>query len=356
LLASLWSAQSWAQARCYGEIVALYASGDHDAAVVEIGRLSEGDLRRALKALRGSGPAGSATCPERRIPIRLTTALMLHTDRMLAEGSATSTGGGGFACGSPPQGMAAMHVADLIRERGPRDVARRWTLAMALQSVGDGCLVEGLRYADRGLSWFRNDPALLFARGSAHEAIALALHQQGETAARALLLQRDSAQREIDLQRRDHLLRARASFEEAVGKDPELSAARLHLGRVLALLGEDEKARSVLGELLDRAREPPLLYLARLFLGRLHEEAGSLAGAEREYRAALDAVPNGQVAAVALSHVLLTTGEAQRARDVLNRSIALGERREGDSYWAYLLGASEAGAILAELRSEASPR
>jgi tetratricopeptide (TPR) repeat protein len=353
LLASIGTASAWAAANdIYAAIVTRYAAGDRAGAVQAIGRLSEGDLRRGLNRLRDAARSEPARCPGCAGAISLRAALMLHTDRMLAERSTDAGGRRGGACNTSPQAEAAQQVEQLLaREADTRDVARRWTVAMALQSLGDGCLLEALRHADAGLASFKNDPALLIASGRVHETIATRALQSLGAGTNPMEVPGPLRQGSGALDRHGQLSLARSSFEKALEGGADLLEARLRLGRVLSLLGKPEEARATLEPLLEGSRPAWLLYLAHLFLGQLGELDGDQDGAERHYRAAVEADPNGQVAAVALSHELLLAGDPAGSRAVLSRSLVLGESRSGDYYWGYKLDAAERANIwFADLR------
>jgi Flp pilus assembly protein TadD len=101
-----------------------------------------------------------------------------------------------------------------------------------------------------------------------------------------------------------------------------------------------------------RARTPNDQYLAHLFLGRIHEDGERLDQTLSEYRRAVEVSPEGQSAAVALSHALQIAGEAEEARRALARGILDGER-EADAYSDYLaINTAEAEPLEAALHRE----
>ena len=104
-----------------------------------------------------------------------------------------------------------------------------------------------------------------------------------------------------------------------------------------------------------RVSDPPLLYLAYLFLGRVHEDAGRLDQAVEQYRVALDIDPSAQAAAVALSNALRVAGDSEESRRVLRAALAqAGRRPRRDAFWDYPTGdADRCEKLFADLRREA---
>jgi tetratricopeptide (TPR) repeat protein len=130
---------------------------------------------------------------------------------------------------------------------------------------------------------------------------------------------------------------ARALYEDAIAADEGLTLARVRLGRVLWRLGNREAAQTALETAVGRSADPELLYLAHLFLGQVHEDAGRLEQAVEQYRLSLAIDPIAQAAAVALSHALRSAGEVEEAHGVLRRALAqAGRRAFRDGYWDYL--------------------
>ncbi len=138
---------------------------------------------------------------------------------------------------------------------------------------------------------------------------------------------------------RGHLERAHRSLRSAVAADPSLAEARLRLGRVAWRLGETSEARSALEEVLARGPTARTGFLAHLFLGRIHEDAGRLDDAARSYEAALALDPHAQSARLALSHVRLRLGSPGVARREVEESVrAAGRRPQPDPLLALPLG------------------
>jgi Tfp pilus assembly protein PilF len=141
-----------------------------------------------------------------------------------------------------------------------------------------------------------------------------------------------------------------------VSADPDLFEARIRLGRVRWRLGLDDSARQTLEEALRRGGAPPLPYLAHLFLGQALERLGRAGDAARAYEEALALEPQSQAAAVALSHLRLSSGDTAGARRVLEDALGqAGRRPVRDPYWDYpASNAASADQVLEALRLEAS--
>jgi tetratricopeptide (TPR) repeat protein len=148
---------------------------------------------------------------------------------------------------------------------------------------------------------------------------------------------------------------ARRTFEAALAAEPELHEAWLRLGRVQLRLGKLEAARGCFEAVLQKGAEDRLSYLAHLFLGRIHEDEGRIAEAEKQYSAALLLKPGSQPAAVALSHARQLLGDADGARDVLQRFLVYAHRRaELDPYIDYLMAYTATGQRLLEQLRQAN--
>ena len=134
------------------------------------------------------------------------------------------------------------------------------------------------------------------------------------------------------------LEQARQDFADALAIDASLGFARLRLGRVLWRLGQPEPARQQIETALASLRHVDHVYLAHLFLGRVHQDAGRLAEARAEYRLAVALHPSARSASTALSNALFVAGDAEAARQALRERIAsAGRRSERDPFLDYLV-------------------
>ncbi len=330
-----------------------YVSGDRDGAVAAAAALSERELREQVEALRSLWKRARvcAPCAEsvawQQAPVP--AALMLHTDCSL------STGRGRTSARSHES--AAVAIATLMKDDPARHAfARRWYEAVAGVVQGENRWGEALDWAERGIEAFPSSAELLLALGAIEETIGAEATPRWPEG----LVDPNARQTQLNLARllevREHLQRAHRVLRDAVAADPSLLEARLRLGRVAWRLGKPAEARVALAEVLARSRARDTVFLAHLFLGRLHEDADRLDDAARSYEAALALHTRCQSARLALSHVLWRRGDPTGARREVEAALErTGDRRERDPFWQYPWG-SAVGAEerLETLRREAS--
>jgi tetratricopeptide (TPR) repeat protein len=339
----------------YAQIVALYASGDRDAAVSQVGEISHDELDREIKELRKTLGPGAPDCPLCDQPLSLHAALMLHTDRALAERRQPRQDGDESACADSIHLRAATEIAEILAYRGGDrdDSARRWAAAMAMRARADGCMQDAVRFVDLGLEAYTCDATLLVVRGVVHETIATVLLRPERTPRAGLTGRRRQQARDTEMEYRREVDLAIDSYEDALAVNPERVEPRVRLGRMEWRAGHPDKARVSLEAALRSDPLPGLAYLAHLFLGRCDEDASRLEDAQREYRAALELDPSAQVAGVALSHALLTSGDEVAAQQVLKAALGHARREGNDVYRSYPLGGFEfAEGLFEQLRRE----
>jgi tetratricopeptide (TPR) repeat protein len=321
----------------YRDLIARYARGERAPALAGLARFSEAEVGRIAQAVEAAALAaarGKADEP----PIPLRAAAMLHIDLDEAERPEPSGPEQPRHCPGKQAAIAARYARLLAWREETKGFARRFFVALAHRCQWDACLPESARWAREGLKLFPRDAELLLAAGSALEESATiwtggltvespAMHSRHREAARAAAAQRQELYRQ-----------ARALFEEAIAADDDLNLARLRLGRVRWRLGERDAAQAALEQAIGRSADTRLLYLAHLFLGQVHEDAGRLEQAVEHYRLSLALDPEAQAAAVALSHALRSTGAAEESRRVLRQALAQAGRRSRDGYWDYLVG------------------
>ena len=234
-----------------------------------------------------------------------------------------------------------------------KDFARRWFHAVALQDRLDDCFEEAIRWIDIGAQWFPADAAILLTRGMIYESLAVRQRRLSREMPPFGSRAREAHLAAV-LERAERFRQARLSLERAVVADPALGEARLRLGHVLWLLGKGDEARAVLEKLIERGPEATTLHVARMFLGRIHQDAGREDAALREYRAALALQPTSQPAAIALGEALQQAGEPQAARATVEAALAVaGQRQLPQSIWEYEYGQSRlAPELMQRLRED----
>lgn len=333
------------------ELVRLYARGGRAQAVARLGAWSERDLARQLASVEQATRAAERcpSCPTSLESVPLQAAVMLHWDRDRDEQPSQTPAGVEQLrrCPGPLATLAGRFARLLARNPTTADFARRFFRMVVVSCQWDACFDAAERWAGEAIELFPRDAELLLARGSVREeAAVLGAEAPG-------LLAADTAAGVEALAasvRREALERARRDLRDAIAAGPGLALARVRLGRVLWRLGEPEPAKVELEAALRSLADPDHAYLAHLFLGRVHEDAGRLADALSEYRQAAGIHPSALSVAVALSHALQLEGDAEAARDALRHGLrSAGQRRERDPHWDYLVvNATD----LAELREE----
>jgi tetratricopeptide (TPR) repeat protein len=155
---------------------------------------------------------------------------------------------------------------------------------------------------------------------------------------------------------RERLERARRSLVAALAADASLDEARLRLGRVQWRLGEAAEAQATFEQVRARTAAHDTVYLARVFSGRIAEDAGRFDEAARAYEAAIALDGEDQAAYVALSQARLRLGDPVGARRAVEASLApAGLRSHADPFWNYGWGpGARISDRLEALRREAS--
>ena len=324
------------------EVLRRYSSDAPGAAVGEVASWPAARVAE-LVAAAGARPAGAGA------------ALMLLTDAAMR---VRDTGGS-----AATQERAAAEIAHRMSVESSsdghgRDFVRRWYEAVALQAQAETRWDDALAWTERGLKAFPGSPELLLVVASTEEVLAQRPTYPGSPVP-ALDAQarqpRDEAFQARE--RRTHLERAWQAARDAVGAAPQRTDLQLRLGRVTWRLGDLPSARATLVSAVERQPAGPEAYLARLFLGRVEQDAGQLSEAARSYEAAIALEPQCQAARLALSHVELLLGDEAAARREAEAAIRPAGWRSGiDPFWLYPWGVSgHARALLETLRREAAP-
>jgi hypothetical protein len=348
-----------AQIATYPELLQMYAAGDRAAAVASLESFEEGAIGRELDALRDRAGARCAACDHVAALAALRAAVMLHTDKDELERRPLAVSGERSpSCGPPVHALFAERaLVPLLGDEAGREFARRWYLAMSLRSLGDLCFDDGRRWTGNGLKRFARDKELLLARGLLAEAVATVERLRQLSLGGPTPRDLDHL-REQQLGSYTALTEASRAFEQAVVADPSYEEALLHLGRVRFRLGQQGPALQALRPLLAGSRDPERLYLAHLFVGRVHEAAGRNADAERAYENAAEVEPDSQSAAMALAHLRLMAGDFRASREILDKELGRSARRastQEDPFWNYQFGAARrADPLFEALRNEAT--
>jgi tetratricopeptide (TPR) repeat protein len=219
-----------------------------------------------------------------------------------------------------------------IRERGDaiRDLAERMYVALARLLIDSLAPYNAERVLSTARRQLPDRASVLYESGRLAELLgteyALAGHIRLNSAAHGPVVLIDRV-----MQRRvGHLNEALDWLRSAGALDPENDLLQVHLGRVLALRGNDDDAAAILGRVQSGTNDGATGYLASIFIGGLRERQGRFDDAAAAYRAAIASFPLGHAAYIGLSEVLQRTGRGDQAREVLSGLVTerLGVARE----------------------------
>jgi tetratricopeptide (TPR) repeat protein len=358
--------------RAYLALIEAYQKGDF-AVAAELRSWKERDVRTANEALQQYRIRPQVTAPGEMLARFRAAAVMMHTDVGLA------------AAGPDTVGSTQVDIAyrmitpgtPLLQDFDARLDAftfRNWLLAVTRCLVDRGAhdLARGLLGARGAKPAYREllegtDGELLLAAGLVEEGSAFfderdlssgavatsgpGVFDSNETSAFARRNQQNARQALVieEVRRRSEAL-----FRRVLDLDAANQEARLRLGRVLFVRGALDESAGHLEQVLRESRDARQGYLAALFLGGLHEEAGRLDAAVAAYSRALNLCPRCQTARIALASALERGGDAKAARATVLPLAGVRARstRELDPWWAYPFGqGAEGRAGLARLRA-----
>jgi tetratricopeptide (TPR) repeat protein len=319
--------------------VALDASRELDADLLRLARLAEeakrhgddnyilrrGALLHADIGMRARGSTG---------PVESSTALGPQRVRM------HMTDGLGEALQShAPHWETARMLLDQVRPAGldkaapGRDgMVRQWYRATAawMQSRED----YETQHLDRAHEIFPDDPDILFLNGCLHEAYAGARIQ---SAIQSAVLPSGIV---FDLKSDRAELREGETFlKRVVALTPDFGEARLHLGRVLLVLGKPADAASELTQALESTSDEVLRYYGEMFLGAAREALGDFDLARAWYTRAAELKPTAPSPHLALSALARRRGDRNAALQEIRRVFELSASGDGhdDPWWNYHL-------------------
>jgi hypothetical protein len=228
------------------------------------------------------------------------------------------------------------------------ETVRLWYRATSAWQISQHNFTDALPHLERARQVLPIDPRIFLASGGVAEMLATP-RIQGMIRTTVL-----PAGMVIDVpSERANLRNAEAFYRRALELDPDLTEARIRLGRVLGLQGRHEEAIRE----LRRADGPDagslLQYCAALFLGADEEALGHLDRARDAFRAASALYPNAQSPYLALSRLAWRTGDRAGALGAIQPVLALSssnaEARE-DPWWQYFDGTGrDAEALLDRL-------
>lgn len=181
---------------------------------------------------------------------------------------------------------------------------------------------------ESALKQFPSDDKLLFYAGVLHEAWAAPINQN-------IVL---PPLRELPFESKEaELKHAREFFQRALAVNPNHGEARLHLGRVLGLLGHHQKAVAEFQRAAALLKDPVLIYYISLCLGNAYERLSLEKEARDQYERAAALYPSAQSPYLALSCLARSHENARGAWAALQKVFALQPRdsMEADPWWSY---------------------
>ena len=235
----------------------------------------------------------------------------------------------------------AWQVSFLIKTPADRlRFQRDWLLAVGLfhhqlifVNVAEEAFPRAARFLRNAVRLFPTDPEVLLAAGS--------------------ILEWSGSLRAGDP---DHLKEAEELYSRARRAAPADPEILLHHGWVLEKLKREDEAAAPLVRVLELPAREDIVYRSRMALGGMAERDGRLAEAIGHYEAATTVIPSWQIAYIALGHALHASGSHDRAREVLDRALAMSMKSADKTlggWWSYELGiALRFESILERLRAE----
>jgi hypothetical protein len=241
--------------------------------------------------------------------------------------------------------------------------APAWTRAIGLRLLADGRVGWAALVLDDACRAYPKHESLLVACGTVHEVVAmqpadvLLCSECAQVGLASAFASRsgDNLLREARAVRDQNVTVARRYLSDAMQVDANHAEGRIRLAHVLTMMAEDDKAASLLadmvaGRVVVDAREG---FLARLFLGGVRQRAGALDEAAALFEQAIGIVASGQSAFVQLAHVEHLRGDAGGAAAVIDRMLKAPTRPE-DPWSGYRFGQHWlVEPLLATLRKEA---
>lgn len=279
-----------------GDLLELYAMGQHAAVRETVTKASKGDLSVVLDMLKGDGARWIGEDGPRERSRRRLAAAVFALDVAYA---ALDT-----------QWMTAERLIDwacaLMREQTPSETERTFQLAVVGLLEGSGRLDDLDEHLAHARRRFPDEPRWLLADAfkSEWEYWRLYLTMQGKAdgGAPGLVL---------------------PALERASARPENHREVALRRGFVELSAGRHEQALALLAR-VPPGDDPAQLYLAHLFTGWTLERQSRSEDAIAAFRAALDAVPHAQAAALHAAALLYQSGDRAAADALVEAMLAEG--------------------------------
>jgi tetratricopeptide (TPR) repeat protein len=147
----------------------------------------------------------------------------------------------------------------------------------------------------------------------------------------------------------------RQELEALLADETVGSEARLRLGYLHWVRGDEREALAAETAAADAAKDPDVRYVANFLAAQAAQALGDLPAAETRYRAALSARPYSQSATLGLAALLYLRGEGREAYDIVAASQS-NLPRDDDPWRLFLYGDfRKLPALVTELRRQVTP-
>jgi tetratricopeptide (TPR) repeat protein len=304
------------------QLVNQYRQGVRDEPIAKLADLDQDELRlfrdRVLRVRDMAAPGPRRTVEPDDSCLKAASLLETELAMSLAERSRWEDADSHF---EEAWQISFLIEAPLDRLRFQRD----WLLAAGLfnhqlifVNLAEEAFPRAERFLHDAVRLYPNDPEVLLAAGS--------------------ILEWSGSLRGGDP---SHLKQAEELYSRARRLAPKEPEILLRHGSVLEKLGREDEAAVPLLQVLELDAKENLIYRSRMALGGMAERDGRLADAIAHYEAAVMAIPSWQVAYIALGHALHDSGSHERAREVLDRALAMNARTADETlggWWSYELG------------------
>jgi tetratricopeptide (TPR) repeat protein len=221
---------------------------------------------------------------------------------------------------------------------GEDPVVAAWYRATAAHMEGSRQLGYVEPHLARARKIFPDDPWLQYYSGVMHEALA---SPSVQTAVESMLRAAPSFHPHVESVTKE-LRQAEAFFRRALELDPELAVARLHLGRVVGVLGDHPAAADELQRALPHLTENWERYYAWLFLGEEEAARAQPEEARTAFGHARDLFPRAQSPYLALSQLAWQRADRDGALDAFRALAALTSQLEArDDPWGTYFWSTE---------------
>ena len=326
----------------YRQLVEAYRTGRETDAIDGVLAFAPDVIHRLIDRVRAPDGRLTGTDAEPALNEQLfRAAAMLHTDvadRLWSRGRERAAN---------HQIEVAVRWIDMsTRSPEPVDAfRRRWYLGVTLLAFERGGWQAGVAFVDVASARVPDDVALLTTAAWMNEALALSSYSFANGG--------ESGLRRRQQAKHDLLLVAAGQARAALETSPDAVEAVLRLARVQMLLEQFDAAEERLSRLV--ARTDLALsegYLARLLLGTLYAREDEPGGAERLFREAVDLVPRGQAARIALSRLFEIRGDRRGAADALEPVMTAELGGPLDPWVEYRLGRQQGPYLRERLRRE----